>query len=196
MAQEEGQEGKFLGREIQGMSATTGALRGEVDADIAVRQRQFGGALATAEEGADPGEQLVKGERLTEVVVSPGIETPDTLGDGVARRQEEDWNSAPGGSIAAQQVEPIFAGEPPVQEDQVPRPGLELFPRTGTVRRADGDEALLAQTANDEVGEFRLVFNHQDAETHGSVRGSVAILAARRPGGGGVTTPGHSTWQF
>ena len=46
--------------------------------------------IAAAQECADTREQLLRRERLDQIVVGTGVEPGDTIGDGVARRQHQD----------------------------------------------------------------------------------------------------------
>ena len=49
-----------------------------------------GSGVDPAQQGAQPGEQLLERERLGQVVVGPGVETLDAVADGVARGEHED----------------------------------------------------------------------------------------------------------
>src|SRR5260370_13428024 len=67
---------------------------------------------------------------------------------------------------AAEQRQPVRAGQPPVEQDRIPRGGVQGVPRRLTVRGVLDAEPLFAQTADEEVGNLGLVLNHQDANAH------------------------------
>ena len=77
------------------------------------------GLAGPAQQGADPGEQLLERERLHQVVVGAGLEPLDAVGDRVARGQHQDRRAAALGAKLAADLEPVDAGHEHVEDDQV-----------------------------------------------------------------------------
>ena len=60
MAQEEREQCQLLGRQVERLSRTLCPLSGEVNAHVAVRDRQVGEPLASTEQRADPSQELLE----------------------------------------------------------------------------------------------------------------------------------------
>jgi hypothetical protein len=62
-----------------------------IECEVGVGQyRAVDARGGTAEQSPQPGQQLLQGEGLAEIVVGPGVESGDAVGDGVARGEDED----------------------------------------------------------------------------------------------------------
>src|SRR5207253_1910700 len=76
-----------------------------------------------AEDGADPGHQLLQAEGLRDVVVPAYGEAPDLVLGGVAGRQEDHRYVQPSVPEPAMDLEAVVVGEHHVEDDEV---GLEV----------------------------------------------------------------------
>ena len=76
MAEEERQQRQFLGGEVERPAGSLGALRDQVDADVAVAEDQARWPLATTDQGADAGQQLGEREGLAKIIIGPAVEAP------------------------------------------------------------------------------------------------------------------------
>ncbi len=80
------------------------------------------GAPAT-NQGPGAGQQLLEGERLAQVIVGAVVETAHTIADCVARREEEHRRVPTLAAVALQYLQTVLAGQPPVEDDEVPVAG-------------------------------------------------------------------------
>lgn len=118
--EEEAEEGKFFGGQGEGLTGAEGLLGGQVGTDVESFEEQARLLIGAAEEGADTGEEFFEGEGFTEIIVGTGVESPDALWEGIASSEEEDGCGAVVTTEAGEDLESVFAGEPPVEEDEIP----------------------------------------------------------------------------
>ena len=105
-------------------------------------------------------------ERLAEVVVGAAIEAEHAILDLVPRRQENDRGESIDLSEASEQRQAVLPRQPPIEQDEIPPPGLQGLPGGSPVRRMLDNETLLPKSAHQVVGDVRLVLDHQDADSH------------------------------
>ncbi|CPU65988.1 Uncharacterised protein [Mycobacteroides abscessus] len=157
-------------------------------ADDEHRVLALGGRTAAAQQPAQPGDDLFQAERLGHVVVAARGEPGDAVLDGVARGEEQHGHVGVALAQAAQDGEPVHVGEHDVEHDDV-RPGLPRGADRGVPVERGGDvPALVPQRRGEQLGEVRLVVDHEDADG-GAVRAREARLVRAADGGGGC---GHA----
>ena len=123
-----------------------------------------GGAArrAAAQQGPDPGQQLLALEGLDQVVVGAAVEAVDAILGLGPRGQHQDRHVALGAQAAAD-LDPVEAGQAEVEDDQV---GDEAGGHVEGVDAVGGRlhlVALLAQRAAQDVGDLGVVLDDQDA---------------------------------
>ena len=112
--------------------------------------------------GPDPGDQLARAERLGDVVVRAELEAQHPLHLVVARGDHQHRGAVAGGPQRAQHLQPVQAGQPDVEHDRdraLPAYGVEGGAAVGLDRHR---EALAGEVEPLEVGDVRLVLDHQD----------------------------------
>ena len=166
MAEEEDEQGQLLGRQVQGMAGPLGLLRRQVHPHVAIGERRDLDRPPAADQGAGAGEQLVEGERLAQVVVGPAVEAAHPVADRVARREEEHGRRPALAAMALQDLQAVRAGQPPVEDDEVPVAGPQRLPGRVAVGGVRDGEALVRQTVDDRSGEARVVLDEQDPLFH------------------------------
>ena len=110
--------------------------RPDLHRQVGEGQRLLGGVLGrhdAAQQRAQPGEQLLEGEGLGEVVVGPGVEALDPVADGVAGGEHEDGYVVPGGPQRARRLDPVESRHHHVHHDHVRVAGPEDGERLGAV---------------------------------------------------------------
>ena len=76
----------------------------------------FPGATAKC---ANPREQLLEGEWLSQVIVSAGVEAANTVGHGVAGGQHQNWRLEALSTQLAGYFDAVHLGEHHIQDDQI-----------------------------------------------------------------------------
>ena len=117
---------------------------------------------------ARAGDELVRAERLGDVVVRPELEADDAIGFLRARGQHDDRDRARlhVGADRAADFEAIDVGQHQVEDEQVGWARRDR--RQGFTSRGDHlrREARLAQIAGDEIGNIPVVFHDEHAGSH------------------------------
>ena len=152
---------ELLGGEPDGRLAPADLVGADVHQDVGVAERASRPRAAAAEQRPDPGQQLLVGEGLDQVVVGAAVEPAHPVGGGVARGQHQDRQVAfrPQPPADLQAVDP---GEHHVQDRQVGHP----LAGPGEGDRAVGSDldlvALVDQGAPKRGGDLGVVVDHQD----------------------------------
>src|SRR5689334_14607026 len=144
----------------------------EVDHQVAVANDPAPGrvaqvAVGAAEQSPDPAHELAQPERLRQVIVGTELQADHLVDLVVARRQDEDGRLRAGRPEPAEDLEPVHAGQPDVEHDEVRRlVGRELETFLAALR--DGHlVALLLEGVLDAAGDGELVLDDQDRGAHG-----------------------------
>jgi len=138
-----------------------------------------------AQEGTQPGHDLLQGEGLGHVVVAACGQPGHAVLDGVLGRQEQDRHVRAVAAHPAHDLQSVEVGKHDVQDDDV---GVDLL---GGAHGCDpgpgsGDlPSLVTQGGGEQVGEHLLVVDDQDAQ--GGAVGTGEVL------GGGVSHVIYST---
>src|SRR5262249_33828080 len=102
VAEEQGQQGLFLGREVERAARALGAARDQVDSDVALAEDHVRGPFVTTDHRADAGQQLGERKRLAEIVIGPAVQTSYPVANLVAGGQEDHGGLAAGPAIAVE----------------------------------------------------------------------------------------------
>ena len=109
----------FLRRELNGTPATLDAARPRVDGEILDLEHRGCERRPSAEQGANPREQLGKVVRLGQIVVGADVEAFDALIRLPASRQHEDRRRDALGAQPAAHLQAVDAGHQDVEDDEV-----------------------------------------------------------------------------
>ena len=162
MAGQRGEQSVLRRGQDDGRTVDRHLLVGKVDVQGAVvegRHRLTLRDLAPSD-GLQAGQQLDAAERLGEVVVGAGIESPHLVSLGPEGREHEDRHVAHVPD-ALQDLPPVQVGEPDVENDDV---GVALVELTNAVTPLDGlrDRIALAfEEGSEELPDVRLILNDQ-----------------------------------
>src|ERR1035438_1949472 len=116
-------------------------------------------------QGAHPGNNLRKYERLRQVVVRPDVETPNAVLHLAARGQEQDGRGAVRASQFTQDFQPVAPWKHDVQNERIERL-VEGKPEAGFAIGCDHDLSPGPDKRFlDGIGDLSLVFHDED--THG-----------------------------
>ena len=112
--------------------------------------------------------EFPEGERLDHVVVATHVEAGDAVGHRVARGQEHDGHGVPARTQRRADIAPVRIGKPDIEDEQIGPARVERAQEIG----AGGDrldrEVLLAQPADDEVAQTRIVLGQEHGVAHTS----------------------------
>ena len=133
--------------------------RSRRDRSVAQYLEPFG--AAPPEQGADAGEELVEPERLRQVVISAGIESPHDVLDRVARGQHEDRRVASFPPQLLRDLESGFLRQHDIQQDHVILVNVRQHGRLGAVGGDVDHIPFLLQALLDEARDLPVVF-HQE----------------------------------
>ena len=114
-------------------------------------------------ERPQPREQLAEGERLDQVVVGARVEPLDPVLDRVAGGQHQHRRPDAARAKLAAGRKAVDAGKHHVEHDHVVGRGGAIHSAVLAGRGEIGRMTLLAEAANKQLTEPRLVFDHQDA---------------------------------
>ncbi|OLB82132.1 MAG: hypothetical protein AUI14_01110 [Actinobacteria bacterium 13_2_20CM_2_71_6] len=156
------QDAELLAGQLQRLAGPGDRALGLVEDEIPDGQYRRGGRRRAPAQGPYPRYQLVKGERLGQVVVGAQPQPLDPVGDGTAGGQHQHPGQRAGGDQIGADVVPRYTGQVPVEHHHVV-PGDEghLVPARPVVRDIDG-HAFPAQPPGDRLGQIALVLHHQD----------------------------------
>jgi hypothetical protein len=88
------------------------------------------------------GKQLFNRERLGEVIIGAGVEAGNAIGQGVARSKHQNGSGTAAGPERAADGEPIFSGEPDIQNDEIVFVDREQGKRCAPVTARSAAQAL------------------------------------------------------
>ena len=138
----------------------------QVEAEVPDPELGRPGDATPPREGAQPGQELVEGERLDQVVVGAGLESGDPVGHGTQRGQHQHRSPVVDAADAAAHLEAVDVREHHVEHQDVVR---VLGRHPDAVGAGCGDvrgDLLLAQAVLQEPGQLGLVLDEKDP--HGS----------------------------
>ena len=168
MAEEEDKHCQLLGRQVQGMAGPLGLLRRQVDAHVAIGERHYLERATATYQGAGAGEQLLEGKWLAEIIVGAGVESAHPVADRVARREEEHGRGPTLAAMALQDRQAVRAGQPPVEDDEIPfAVPQRVLGRIAVASVRDG-ETLVRQPVDNRSSEACVVLDHQNPARHGN----------------------------
>ena len=133
------------------------------------------------DQGAGAGQQLLEGKRLAQVVVGASVEAAHPVADRVARREEEHGRGPTLTAMALQDLQAVRAGQPPVEDDEVPVAGPQRVPGRVAVAGVRDGEPLVRQPVDDRSGETRIVLDEQNPLFHDPPR-RVGVAERHRHG--------------
>ena len=165
VAQQVLQQGVLLGGQQQLFPGPLDGFAGRVHHQIIQFQNGIAHLALAAEQGPDPGQQLVKGEGLHQIVVRPGVQPGHPVLDGILGREQQDVGVVSPAPQPAQQRQPVHFGEHPVQDDAVIVRRLRIVQAVPAVKAAVHGVPLLRQTFGQDAIQRRIVFNHQNTHT-------------------------------
>jgi len=137
--------------------------------------------LPPPEADPDPGQQLVEGERLDQVVVGAGVEPDHPVGDGVAGRQQDHRQPVVGGPQAADHLQPAQPRHHHIEDHQI---GRRVADRRQGRRPVAGErdlEPLEHQPPTQRRADLLVVVDHQDARRHGLLSLPDPVPSSRIP---------------
>src|SRR4051812_6864587 len=157
------EEQPFGPRELHELAATGDHPALEIDLDVVELDHACARlrAAAAADDGADARRQLVRVERLRDVVVGAEVEALGLVG-GRAFRREEDDGHRPALTELPHDLDPVEIRHHDVEEDDVRSDLLRLDERLLAAVRRDDPEALFRERDRDELRDPRLVVGDED----------------------------------
>ena len=123
------------------------------------------GGQPPAQQRAHPSQQLVKAERLDQVIVGAGIQPGHPVGHGVLGGQDQDGHIA-GRAQAPADAEAVDARQHQIEQHEVGRPVTRRRQSRLAVGAHLDRVAFVDQPAAQQVGNLWLVLDHQDAFSH------------------------------
>ena len=158
------QDGELLGSHGDLVPVHADLVRAQVHGERAVLQDLgvAGRLLAAAENGPDPGQQLLQPERLDQVVLGALVEGQHAVGFLAPRRHDDDGRVA-GPAQSPADLHAVHVGQAEIEQENV---GDRPVERRLSGRDAAGLVAGPGQAADQLSGDTRVVFHHEDpAET-------------------------------
>ncbi len=115
------------------------------------------------EHGAHTGDQLARIERLAEIVVGADLETDDAVHVLFQRGEQDDRHVRPLRPQVPAHIEARAIRQHHVENDQVDLMGRELIAQLPAVRGKQHAEALALDVAGQELANFRIVVDDENA---------------------------------
>jgi hypothetical protein len=181
VAEEELQQVEFDPGQGEGARTPVRLPGGQVERELAEPQHAPLALETAAQEGPQPGQQLLQRERLDEVVVGAGIESLHPVIDAVTRRQHEDRGVVAGLPDAPADREPVDVGQLQVEHEGVG--GVRGHGLESLAPRGDGVDLVPFESQRPVNGsaDCEIIVHHQDA--HGERSLLRQFRPASRPGG-------------
>ena len=162
MPDQVGEQHRLALREADGDLPAPGLPGHEVEPDASRLDDRVRALARLAEARPDAGQELVEGERLGDVVGGAEVEPFDPVGDLAPGGQHDHRQRRPRAADRREDVDSVFAGQHPVEDDEV-RLGAEGEPLAADPVGGNRDAiALRFEPSHQEVGDPRLVLNDQD----------------------------------
>ena len=156
------EEGELLRAQLDLGRPAPHPMGSEVEPEVTDREDLGTAHVASPRQGMQPGQQLVEGERLDQVVVRAGAEARDPVAYGAECGQHQDRRPVVDRPDPAAHLEPVDVGQHQVEDDHVVRPlGGEPDAVQPGGRHVRG-HAFLAQPLLEETHELRLVLDQED----------------------------------
>jgi len=116
--------------------------------------------------GTQPCHQFVDGKGFDEVIINPGIQSFDPIGDFVVPREHQDWDGDSPGSDALTDVDAAEVRQVPIKDDQVgSRFGAAADQAARSIRSDINVVSLNIKLQTKQIGQFVFVVNKKDTET-------------------------------
>jgi hypothetical protein len=128
------------------------------------------GVTEPPQQRPQPGEQLLEGERLDEVVVGTGVEPFDPVGGAGAGGEHEDRHPVAFAAHDAAHRQAVEHGHADVEDDDVGGSGAHLLQRRRPVDGGDDVVPLEGQGALHRSPHGRIVIGHQHPAARGARR--------------------------
>src|SRR5690606_19281126 len=157
-----GRRGRRGGR-TRGGSAR-GACRPAVEVEVEAADGQLGGRpgpRGPAQDGREPGAEVLDGERFYEVVVRARVQQPDDLGLVVARRRDDDGDVGDSAQHL-QHFRAVEVGQPQIENDDVGGRLRDLPQRVHRGADAAYDVRPHGQFPNQGGPDIRVILDHQN----------------------------------
>ena len=164
------------GVRLIGCAVAGDRVAGDVDREVADRQRLLGGAVVAADPRPDPGDELLGLERLDDVVVGARLQADDDV-DGVALGGEHDDRYAGLGPDLLADVDAVLAGQHQVEQHDVGPVVVERLHREVPAGHHPAVETLLAQHDREHLRQRGVVVHDEDATLGREVRRRSGVLS-------------------
>jgi hypothetical protein len=199
VCRELGQEAELDRRQPQLVAGQRGALGTQVHDEVAQLDRGDDVVRGPTDQGAGPGRQLGRLERLRDVVVGAELECGDDVARAVAGGEDQDRDGG-GVTDAAADLEAVGCRDHEVEDDEVEVRPLDGGQRRGAVGGRRHGEARPFEHHGDDLPHGGVVLDRQDGagrprpvdrrvgDVEGSASGHGATVRGR-PGRRGVGRP-------
>ncbi|MDQ1646315.1 MAG: hypothetical protein QOJ50_2499 [Cryptosporangiaceae bacterium] len=134
---------------------------GRVETQVAGIQARRGGVGGPPVQGTEPGQELVEGERLGQVVIGPGVQAGDPVRHFAAGGQHQDWDADPALTQGPAHVQAVQPRQHQVEHEAVVARGGGLDQSLGAGVPDLHLMPGLAQALGEQIGEAPLVLDHQ-----------------------------------
>ena len=141
--------------------------RVNVDHEIRTRQNLSCFWLLAAEQGPDPGQQLLVGERLRQIVIRTAVEPLDALTDRRLGSQHQNRHIVSRGAKSAAHLDAIHAREHEIEDNRIRRTISGRHKGINTVVYLFDVVTLVGKSAANRRGNTFVVIHHQNSRAHG-----------------------------
>src|SRR5665811_1610086 len=152
-------------------------VAGDVDLQVADDQVLRRRLVGATQPGTHAGDELLRLERLGDVVVGTRLQAEDDV-DGVALGGQHDDRHPRLAPDQSADLGAVLAREHEVQQDEIGLTTSERLERVVAVCAEEGFETLRAQDDADHLGQRDVVVDHQDSTLHGAHGVTAATLGA------------------
>ena len=114
-------------------------------------------------ESADTGQQLIKGERLGQVIIGAGVESPNDIGGGIPAGQHEYGSADSFPAELAGELQSVAARQLNVQDVQIVRRDVSQPRPFIAIQRDIHRVPFLAQSLSQKSGGLSVILDHQDS---------------------------------
>src|ERR1700733_1171101 len=156
------QKREFFRRQSQRLTFVSDAAGRGIQAHVAILEDGRSKARAPSHHGSNSRHELVEIERFAYIVVGARVQSLDSIGNGLARREDDDWQGIALMAQLREHFQAIAIGQPEIQYGGIVAGLGADDDRRGAVIQPIHRKPLVEESAAKSPADHSIVFDQQD----------------------------------